>query len=90
MAFEERCEFPIQDRIVGSAERQLSPPRERRQRGWNTAFTDAWPRRDQFGHNLTAIGNEHALARSNVSNILAQAILQFSQADAFHFFNVAP
>lgn len=65
------------------------PSGKRRQTRRHGRIGGAMPGRSDFRDNLATIGDQHAFAGPHVSEVFAQAILQFTNAHGLHLFNVA-
>ncbi len=76
-------------RITRSSEGQQASSGKRRQPWRNRRIEARTPGGRELGHHIAAVCHKEALARSDVANVFAQAVLQLAKPNALHRFNVA-
>ena len=89
MSLEETRELWIHPCIFRGAQRQASSPRQCHQLRRDASLIAPLAWRNEFCDHFPAIRHQDTLAGPDFPNVLAQTVLQFPQAHAFHDFNVA-
>ena len=79
----------VQPGVPRGAEGCEPPLRKREQARWNGEVDGPVPRWRELRDDFAAIRHEYAVTRSNLSDVLAQAVLQLTHAYRLHLFNVA-